>query len=618
MSNAPAETAYFPGEFLAADDYAAEQAYQIAMQRAGGRALCDWGIVRGLEVGPPTDGKGPQVASGLAVDGLGRLVLLAANRLEPPPTAAGQVLTLTYGERVVMTTPGVVGTLLEDPVLAWQEPASVDPAINIVLGTWDGAKVTTDGRIYAGAPAGSLTFASPDTDQTAAIVAWSSGSLRGLRIDTVQMTVAPPLPQARTGSAPETSLAILDGVLGVGTMSPQACLDILAPSVALVGPGGLTSYDTAVRGTDAALGRVLHVGDILLVTDREGQPRQARVTSITTATELVTDKPLNCLDAPFTYEQALVVSVRGSDGEAALTVDRQAWTGLGVSPPLARLHVGSGDIEVSVQDTALTFGGDGLVTTQDAGSRIQFLVAPPPGGATPQPSNLRFDQVGEIEWQPGLAATTPPFGMVLTATGNLGIGMTPQKKLDVAGVLQLTGQGSALVFPDGSKQTSSQYAVPIGAIIDWWQGTASQQPPANFMICAGGQVTDPDSPLNGMTVPNLDDCFVFGAANDGKPVTTTGADTHDHGYTVPSHTHGFPHSHADIGGISGQANQDQGPWGDGNNNASAGHAHQWTATVGEASTETSQPNSDSGQTLTTDPASTLPPYLSLLKLIRIK
>jgi hypothetical protein len=617
MSNAPAETAYFPGEFLDAGDYAAEQAYQIGMQQAGGRALSDWGIARGLDVGPVAGGNGLQVASGLAIDGLGRLVLLAANRMEPPPTATGQVLTLTYGETVVMTAPGVVGVLSETPVLAWQAPADIEPSINIVLGTWDGAKVTTDGRVYAGTPAGSLTFANPRTDRTAAVVAWSSGALRGLRIDTAQMTVAAPPPEVPTGTPPETSLAILDGVLGVGTMSPQACLDVLAPSVALTGPGLLTSYDTVVRGTDPALGRLLHVGDILLVTDREGQPKQARVTSVTTATELVTDKPLNCLNAPFTYEQALVVSVRGGKDAAALTVDRQAWTGLGVSPPLARLHVGSGDIEVSVDDMALSFGGDGLVTTQDGGSRIQFLVAPP-AGATPTPSSLSFQQVGQIEWLPGRAATTPPFGMVLAANGDLGIGMTPQEKLDVAGTLQLTGEGSALVFPDGSKQTSGQYSVPIGTIIDWWQGTASQQPPANFMICAGGQVTDPDSPLNGMTLPNLDDCFIYGAANGGGPIPTAGADTHDHGYIVPVHTHGYPHTHADIGGISGGANRDNGPWGAGDNNAAAGHAHQWTATIGQASTETSQANSDAGQTETTNEASTLPPYLALLKLIRIK
>lgn len=624
MSNAPVETAYFPGEFLGAEDYAAEQAFQIAMQRAGGQAFNSWGIVRGLAIGPATGGGALQVGQGLGIDSLGRLVLLAQTRLEPPPTSVGQLLTLTYGEMIEVMAPDVVGTLLEDPFLAWQAPADIDPSVNLVLGTWDGSAVTPAGRVYAGVPAGSLIFRDPLTEVTAAVVAWSSGSLRGLRIDAEQMSIAPSPPRQTSGLAePETSLSILDGVLGVGTMSPQACLDVLAPSVALAGPGLLTSYDTVVRSSDQRFGAVVHPGDILIVTDREGQPRQARVLSISAPTEAVTDKALNCVDAAYTYEQALVVSVRNGADQACLTIDRQAWTGLGVSPPQARLHVGAGDIEVSgPTGSALSFGGDGLVTTQDGGSRIEFQVSPTSGGV-PTPTRLQFDQVGDIAWLPGRVATgttgaTTPFGMILDPTGNLGIGRTPTEKLDVEGALQLTVPGTGLVFPDGSIQSSSQYAVPVGAIIDWWQGNASQLPPPNFMICAGGVVNDKDSLLNGKTVPNLDNRFVFGATNDSQATGGIGADTHDHLFAVPGHTHGFPHTHADVGGVTGPETHSDGMAGAPDNNASSGHSHKWTASAGEASTETTCVNSDTGASLHTDLASTLPPYVSLLKLIRIK
>lgn len=624
MSNAPTETAYFPGEFLGAEDYAAEQAFQIGMQRAGGQALNSWGIVRGLDIGPAIGGGALQVGQGLGIDSLGRLVLLAQTRLEPPPTAAGQVLTLTYGEITELTAPGVVGTLLEDPVLAWQAPGDIAPDINLVLGTWDGNAVTRAGRVYAGVPAGSLTFRDPLTEDTAAVVAWSSDSLRGLRIDAGRMSIMPsPAQQGSEVAEAETSLSILDGVLGVGTMSPQACLDVLAPSVALTGPGLLTSYDTVVRSSDERFGAVLHPGDILLVTDREGQPRQARVLSISSPTEAVTDKPLNCLNAAYSYEQALVVSVRNDAGQPALTIDRQAWTGLGVSPPQARLHVGTGDVEVSgPSGSALSFGGDGLVTTQDGGSRIQFQVSPTSGGA-PTPTRLQFDQIGDIAWLPGRVAagttgTTAPFGMILDPTGNLGIGKAPSVKLDVEGALQLTVPGTGLVFPDGSIQTSSQYAVPVGAIIDWWQGAPSQLPPPNFMICAGGVVSDPQSKLNGKTVPNLDNRFIFGAVDDKQANGGSGADTHDHVFSVPAHTHGFPHTHGDVGGVTGPESHSDGMAGAPDNNASAGHSHKWTASAGEASTETTGVNSDNGAALHTDTASTLPPYFSLLKLIRIK
>ncbi|MDO9338091.1 MAG: hypothetical protein Q7T61_16975 [Caulobacter sp.] len=624
MTGAPTETAYFPGEFLGAADYAAEQAFQIGMQRAGGQAFNSWGIVRGLDIGPATTSGALQVGQGLGIDSLGRLVLLAQARLEPPPAAIGQVLTLTYGELTLVTPPGVVGTLLEEPVLAWQTPADIDPAINLVLGTWDGSNVTRAGRVYAGVPAGALTFRNPLTEVTAAVVAWSSESLRGLRIDAEWMSLAPSPPQQTSElAATETSLSILDGVLGVGTMSPQACLDVLAPIVALAGPGLLTSYDTVVRASDERFGAVLHPGDTLILADREGQPRQARVVSISSPTEAVTDKPLNCLDAAYTYEQALVVSVRNDAGQPALTIDRQAWTGLGVSPPQARLHVGAGDIEISQPSgAALSFGGDGLVTTEDGGSRVQFQVSPTSGGA-PTPTRLQFDQVGDIAWLPGRVAAgttgaTAPFGMILDPAGNLGIGKTPTEKLDVSGALQLTVPGTGLVFPDGSVQTSSQYAVPVGAIIDWWQGTASQLPPSNFMICAGGVVNDPDSKLHGKAVPNLDNRFIVGAANDSQANGGIGSDTHDHLFTVPGHTHGFPHTHADVGGVTGQETHSDGMAGAPDNNASSGHSHKWTASCGEASTETSGVNSDSGGAQHTDMASTLPPYVSLLKLIRIK
>jgi hypothetical protein len=70
-----ARTHYFDRQFLRPQDFADEQAYQIAMRRWHNIGQHEWGIVTGLELMTDADG-GLHVQPGMAIDGYGRELLL--------------------------------------------------------------------------------------------------------------------------------------------------------------------------------------------------------------------------------------------------------------------------------------------------------------------------------------------------------------------------------------------------------------------------------------------------------------------------------------------------------------------------------------------------------------
>lgn len=76
--------------------------------------------------------------------------------------------------------------------------------------------------------------------------------------------------------------------------------------------------------------------------------------------------------------------------------------------------------------------------------------------------------------------------------------------------------------------------LPVGGIT-MFHGDAEDLPP-NWLICDGQGVDDPDSPLNGQTVPDLRGLFVRGADVEGRSVATGGADyepAHNHSVVFP-------------------------------------------------------------------------------------
>jgi hypothetical protein len=81
----PVRPNYFTGRLLTAEDLEQEQTYHLEKERRHNRFLHGWGVAYGLEVEPADGGAGVVVHPGLAIDGLGReLVVPRAHRLADP------------------------------------------------------------------------------------------------------------------------------------------------------------------------------------------------------------------------------------------------------------------------------------------------------------------------------------------------------------------------------------------------------------------------------------------------------------------------------------------------------------------------------------------------------
>lgn len=134
--NAVERLHYFDGQRLEAMDLRLEQRYHMELRRLLNRGLFAPGAVNGLEVAA-ADGHTVEVAAGLALNPLGREVVLAsAQRLavpnRPPVQASlgGYFLTIRYAE---VPVPGLVdgcraplsvmqpSRVVEQPVLGWTE-----------------------------------------------------------------------------------------------------------------------------------------------------------------------------------------------------------------------------------------------------------------------------------------------------------------------------------------------------------------------------------------------------------------------------------------------------------------------------------------------------------------
>ena len=84
MPKAPRRPKYSTGQLLTAEDFEAEQSYFLGGRRSDIRRLHGWGVVCGLGVKPLGSG-GVVIEPGIAIDGLGREIVVPERREMPDP-----------------------------------------------------------------------------------------------------------------------------------------------------------------------------------------------------------------------------------------------------------------------------------------------------------------------------------------------------------------------------------------------------------------------------------------------------------------------------------------------------------------------------------------------------
>jgi hypothetical protein len=84
MPGAPRRPKYFTGQLLTEEDFTAEQSYFLDGRRSDNRHLHGRGVVCGLRV-TPSGGGGVVIGPGLAIDGVGREIVVPEPREMPDP-----------------------------------------------------------------------------------------------------------------------------------------------------------------------------------------------------------------------------------------------------------------------------------------------------------------------------------------------------------------------------------------------------------------------------------------------------------------------------------------------------------------------------------------------------
>jgi len=187
--------------------------------------------------------------------------------------------------------------------------------------------------------------------------------------------------------------------------------------------------------------------------------------------------------------------------------------------------------------------------------------------------------------------------------------------------------------------TSGQM-VPVGTIVDWFPPTPGASPPTGWMVCDGSTVSDSASPYNGKAVPDLRQKVTRGI-NPALASTLGPGSLPDiggqnatplnlaHSHNVAAHNHSLPdHTHT-YSGVTGPPTVVMPVFNSGivfDLTGDENHAHDYSGTT---ATETyvagsTGPNTGMGGGGPTDTQlgtyniSTVPAYVGLLKIIRIK
>lgn len=162
---------YYNSQFLKEDDFKDEQLYHNQMRYLHNRALHTWGVVEGLEVKPVPGTSKVTVAAGIAIDRLGREIVLPAetDAIALDSFAAGSRVYLTAkydvafdpADKDAQSTGKLYTRTTERPVVKPlpTAPAADAPEVVLAVAVLDKdkaiAQVDTSARRYAGSRFGS-------------------------------------------------------------------------------------------------------------------------------------------------------------------------------------------------------------------------------------------------------------------------------------------------------------------------------------------------------------------------------------------------------------------------------------------------------------------------------
>jgi hypothetical protein len=613
------------GGLLTAADFTLEQTYHLQSQALRCSALNSWGVAWGLEVTVRPNGQSISVAPGMAVDGGGRQILVSkAMTLD----LSGQVAPTVYvslglkSEYVDyrMFPSGAGYCRIDDaPVLSVSPyPPLMDGwAVPLCSLTFTPERRLRDpdlsDRRFTGLKVGEVTMTPPAGGGAAATMALDAAG--------TTLVVRSPLTDvfgalSVHGAVAVGELGSADVALSLQPGAPQGSAGTVSSAPLASGTGAVLFGSGAYQLSSAVAGdRILAPAPISDLGEVDTTAAQTMtVISVTGQTATVSAAPAAALDqAPYAIERGTILRVRSDPLTTALQISIDGQVGVGGAPaPVggALLTVRAGDLLIDGPHD-LRFLQDGSVKAVAANGaalhEIDFLASQ---------NTLAVKEAGEIVFDSGGGAIGggPP-GLMLAINQNVGVGVaTPPYRLSVDGEVRLS-QG--VIFPDGTEQTQGVSAIPVGTIVNWWNGNQQLSwQGTGFQLCNGSTITDPESPLVGTKTPDLRGVYVRGAVSYDQIGAAGGSASHTHAYTLGDHNHRLDHTHKVNGyttSVIGTAGQNIA----GSSVSTDHHMHVINVTSGNASPNTTGAASQT-KPENTDPAPNQPPYMMLIKAMRIK
>lgn len=611
---------------LTAADFTLEQTYHRQSQALRCSALNSWGVAWGLEVTVRPNGQSISVAPGMALDGEGQQI-----RVSKP-------MTLDLGSQVAPTVYVSLGLKTEYvdyrmfPDGAGYCRIDDAPALSVspYPPLMDGRTVPlaslsftperrlrdpdlTDRR-FTGLKVGEVTMTPPAGGGAAATMA--------LDPDGTTLVVRSPLTDIFGALSVHGAVAVGatgsdDVALSLQPGAPQGSAGTVSSASLAGGTGAVLFGSGAYQLSSAVAGdRILAPAPISALGEVDTSTAQTMtVVSVTGQTATVSAAPTTALDqASYAIERGTILRVRSDPLTTALEISVDGQVGVGGAPaPVgggALLTVRAGDLLIDDQHD-LRFLQDGSVKAVAADPaalhEVDFLASQ---------NILAVKEAGEIVFDIGESAIhSGPPGLILAINQNVGVGVaTPPYRLSVDGEVRLS-QG--VIFADGTQQTQGVAAIPVGTVINWWNGAQQLSwQGAGFQLCNGSTITDPESPLVGTKTPDLRGVYVRGAVSYDQIGATGGSATHTHAYTLGDHNHRLDHTHKVSGyttSVIGTAGQNIA----GSSVSTDHHMHVINVTSGNASPNTTGAASQT-KPETTDPAPNQPPFMMLIKAMRIK